>query len=230
MIKLAIGLAVAAIAIINRVRAHGAMRRHATANGWAYTPRADELAGPFTLPPFVALPSFGVAPMPESVRDRQVLDAVRFMVRGSVATAFTFVEGVGDQLRSHMVVALRTDQRLPRTMIRAGIDVYVLPAYEGMNRVTEPKIWVRNGILSILSEDPRATETLPVRAVRTDLELDQRMTFVADGDWLYAYRPGKVKPWRIEQMLRTLQVFARDVEQPRWPGPDEPTRYVYGAV
>lgn len=230
MIRVAIALAVVVIAIINRVWARGAMRRHATGYGWAYSPRADELAGPFTLPPFVALPSFGVTPMPESVREQQVRDAVRFMVQGSEATAFTFVETIADQQRSHMVVALRTAQRLPRTMIRAGIDVYVLPAYEGMHRVTEPKVWVRNGLLSILSEDPRATETLPIRAVRTDLELDQRMTLVADGDWLYAYRPGRARPWRIEPMLRTLRVFARDVEQPPWPGPENPTRHVYGAV
>src|SRR5690606_28622660 len=41
-----------------------------------------------------------------------------------------------------------------------------------------------------------------------DLAVDRQLTVVADGDWLYAYRPTPGPPWRAEAMIDVLRRFA----------------------
>lgn len=215
----ALAVVAAAAGVVGGLRARGSMRRHAQAHGWLYSEQDDALAAAWTLPPFAHPPAPGdldTGPVRRNARMRQV---ARFVVEGSEAAALTFEHTHGDVVNRYQVAALRTGQGLPRTMLRAGIDAFVLPGYAGLHRVREPRVQVRNGVLAVLSEDPRAVETLPVRSV-------------ADGDWLYAYRPTPGPPWRAEAMIDVLRRFARAVGEPRWPreDPGAPSTYVYGAV
>lgn len=228
----ALAVVAAAAGVVGGLRARGSMRRHAQAHGWLYSEQDDALAAAWTLPPFAHPPAPGdldTGPVRRNARMRQV---ARFVVEGSEAAALTFEHTHGDVVNRYQVAALRTGQGLPRTMLRAGIDAFVLPGYAGLHRVREPRVQVRNGVLAVLSEDPRAVETLPVRSVSGDLAVDRQLTVVADGDWLYAYRPTPGPPWRAEAMIDVLRRFARAVGEPRWPreDPGAPSTYVYGAV
>ena len=68
------------------------------------------------------------------------------------------------------------------------------------------------------------------RRKSADLGIDARVTVVTDGDWIYAYRPGRPSLHRIDTMITTVQKLARGIRPTRWPGPENPSSYVYGAV
>jgi hypothetical protein len=232
-ILLVIACVAIGVALARRLRASASLRDHAMSHGWAFQERDDELATTFTLPPFVDLPAPATPSIPPELRSVRVRDVARFAVARSQALAFTVDDVVGADetlTTTYQVVALHTRQHLPRTMMRAGIDVYVLPSYDGMPRLREPRRRTRGGVLSIISAEPARAASLPFDALVRDLGLDHQLTIAADGDWMYAYRPAVPAPWRIEAMLTTLQKLARGIASPRWPSEEAPPSYVYGAI
>lgn len=234
MLQLAIAGAVAAGVVIVQVRRRGTLKRRVEQRGWRYLERDDELASTWRMPPFAHVRTPG-DPEIELSRTVQVSEVATFTESGSTthSMAVTEIERSGSEVVSsvtHHVVALHTRQQLPRTIARAGIDVYVLPSYEGLSRVREPVHRTRSGLVSILSEDPATARTLPFDRITNDLGIDARITVVTDGDWIYAYRPGKPHLHRIDSMMVVVQKLARAIRPTRWPGPDNPASYVYGAV
>lgn len=220
---------VAGAALARKFLSTPPMRKHAEARGGSFQERSDELATTFTLPPFVDLPE-PAAVLP-AYRPVRVFDVAQFATSGSQTMAMRVEVSDGSaEPPTYQVVALHTRQHLPRTMVRAGIDVYVLPGYEGMHRIRTPKRWVRGGILSIISAEPDRAADLPYDAISRGLAEDRMATFVADGDWLYVFRPGAPATWRIAPMLVTLEQFARAIENPPWPTGEGPPSYVYGQV
>lgn len=216
-------------ALVRKFLTTPTMRKHAETHGWAFQGRDDELATTFTLPPFVDLPE--PATVLPAFRPARVLDVARFPTSGSQTLAMRVELGdAGSEPPTFQVVALHTRQHLPRTMVRAGTDVYVLPGYEGMHRIRTPKRWVRGGLLSIISAEPDRASDLPYEAISRALAEDRQLTFVADGDWLYVHRPGVPAPWRIAALLVTLEQFARAIEDPAWPSDEGPPSYVYGQI
>lgn len=232
MIKLAIAGAVAIAWVVLGLRRRGTLRREVARRGWRYVAQDDALARTWTMPPFAHLRSPADAQFPHPTRVVQVSEVVTFLESGSTAYSMLVSEGPGDgpSASTHHLVALHTRQGLPRTIARAGIDVYVLPAYEGLHRVLEPKHWTRGGIISILSEDPDTARRFPFDRLTRDLSVDSALTVVADGDWIYAYRPGRPTLSRIDAMIVTVQKLARGIDGTRWPGPENPHANVYGAV
>jgi hypothetical protein len=234
MLPLAIAGALAVALVLVRVRRRGTLRREIERRGWGYRPRDDELARTWTMPPFAHLTSPADAHLPPPLRTVRVDEVITWSVGGSVAHSMTVTVTVGaDQMAptsTHHVVALHTRQRLPRTIVRAGIDVYVLPAYDGLQRVLEPKRWTRHGVMSVLSEDPDAAAALPLDRVAADLGADGQLHLVTDGDWIYAYRSGDANLWRIDQLVVTVQKLARGIRPTRWPDQNDASSFVYGAV
>lgn len=234
MLTFAIAGAVAAALVVVGIRRRGTLRREIERRGWGYRQRDDELAGTWTMPPFAHLASPADSHLPPPLRTVRVEEVITWSVAGSVAHSMVVTETAGvDQMAptsTHHVVALHTRQQLPRTIVRAGVDVYVLPAYDGLHRVLEPKRWTRNGVMSVLSDDPDAAARLPLDRVADDLGIDGQLHLVTDGDWIYAYRSGSASLWRIDQMLVAVQKVARGIRPTRWPGEDDPSSYVYGAV
>lgn len=99
-----------------------------------------------------------------------------------------------------------------------------------MHRILTPKRWIRDGLLAIISEVPDRAANLPYERISRALAEDRRLTFVADGDWLYVYRTAAPENWRIDTMLTTLEMFARGIDDPAWPGEGSSGPYVYGPV
>jgi hypothetical protein len=223
---------IAAAAIVRKVASRASTNSRAATEDAVPQQHDDELVGLFTLPPFVDLPAPGHLTDSATPRRVDVQDLSRFWVRGSKALACTLETFAGGSLEgvAYQVVALHTRQQLPRTMIRAGIDVYSLPAYEGMVRLREPAPTLRRGVMAIVTTAPTEAAGLPFDSLASDLSLDPQLTVALDGDWLYAYRGGPLQRWRIEPILLTLQRFARAVENPPWPRADETRPYIYGQV
>lgn len=226
--------AVVATATVMRLRARRDVRVHATRNDWIHVERDDDLASTWSLPPFVRLRSPSTAA--EYRPTIEIHDVSRFGLQGALALAFEAVVAMtdgGDTTRvSYQVVAIRTYQGLPRTMVRRGPDVYELPSYEGLGRVREPRIAARNGVLSVVSEDPDAVRHLGLREIAdyADAWGLGRATLVADGDWIYVFVDGGQRARRIEPMLDAVARLARAVPGKQWPVPGETHTSVYGAV
>lgn len=233
MIGLAVVGAIVVVSVVAWARRRGTFEREVAKRGWLYRPLDDELATTWTMPPFARLRTpndFGGDPE----RVVRVSEVVTFVESGSTALSMMVTEGYPgereDQVLAHHVVALHTRQGLPRTIARCGIDVYVLPAYEGLQRVREPVRRTRAGVVSILSDDPATATGLPFDRIAADLRIDSRLTVVTDGDWIYAYRPGPPHLFRLDSMIATVQKLARGIAPTRWPGPENPSSYVYGAL
>lgn len=233
MIAAAVVGAIGVVSVVAWLRRRGTFEREVTKRGWRYQAHGDELATTFTMPPFVHLASFGDGDFMPS-RTVSVVDVVTFLVSGSTALSMTVTEvRHSDQqvlgTSTHHVVALHTRQGLPRTIARAGIDVYVLPAYEGLERVRDPELRIPGGRLALLSEDPGIAGTMPFDRLGRELALDRQLTVVTDGDWIYAYRPGAATVWRLDAMMVVVEKLARGIRPTRWPAPDSPAARVYGA-
>lgn len=234
MVPVAVVAALVAAAVLGWVRRRGTLQRGVLARGWDYRDRFDQLASSFTMPPFVHLPEPGEA---ESHVERwvRVTEVVTFIESGSIAHSMVVTDMLGDTespelVGSAHVVALHTRQRLPRTIVRAGIDVYELPTYEGLQRVLKPRHATPTGVLSVLSDDPGVAGMLPLDRVSQDLWSGGGLTLVTDGDWVYAFQPGAARLDAIDSMMVTVQKLARGYRGVRWPGPDAPGGQVYGAV
>lgn len=218
------------------------VRGHALARGWDWRPRDDELPTTWTLPPFTELRSPHHDPPPQR-RSTYAENVCRFTVQGSTAMSMTLVETIygavperaGQRMddssvqRTH-VVAIWTRQHLPRTMIRHGIDVYALPVHEGLHRVRDTGRVPGRGVLAVTSADPVLARTLPLRSIAQGLEAITSTTLVADGDWVYAYRPGDQQIRHVDVMIEVIERLARGVPGRRWPVLGESSSGVYGAV
>lgn len=224
------------VEVIRRAR-NANVARYARARGWDYVERDDELGSTWTLPPFVDLRTPlapGVA-SPENRPRPVVRDVLRFHVDGSPALSFQHdvISHVGDSsIQMNHVVAIWTRQGLPRTVVRQGIDTYEVPAYEGLQRVREPKVRTRAGELAIVSEDPDAVATLGLEEIAPWFELTGRIsraTLMTDGDWVLLVRSSGQSSSAIEPMVDFLRRFARDLPGGEWPIPSE-VPDVYGAI
>ncbi len=131
-----------------------------------------------------------------------------------------------------MAVPLALTKRLPRTMLRRGPDVYVLPSYDGLRRIRDPRITAGGSVLAIISEDADAVQILGLEEASDILGQPglRKATLVADGDWIYVYLSGVQRPARIGAMLDAIDQLARAVPGRRWPIPGETHTSVYGAV